>query len=123
MKQEEYKYTTQDALDICVNLEPIMASIGYHCGIGGSLVYRGWSNKDIDIIIYTHQSDADCDRSKIVNVLRSEGFKEPSDDFNASTMIPDVWSAEDNTGRRIDFFFMIRSPFEGQKPTPLVELP
>lgn len=48
------KYTIQDAVDAARLIEPELARRGLHVAIGGSLMYRGDSEKDIDLIVYSH---------------------------------------------------------------------
>lgn len=48
------KYTIQDAIDAARLIEPELARRGLHASVGGSLMYRGDSEKDIDLIIYRH---------------------------------------------------------------------
>ena len=48
------KYSIQDAIDAARALEPELARRGLHASIGGSLMYRGDSEKDIDLVIYRH---------------------------------------------------------------------
>lgn len=47
--------TLEEAIIICKELEVKLKEIGYHCGLTGSMLYKGQSTKDIDIIIYPHQ--------------------------------------------------------------------
>lgn len=46
---------TQDiAIGIARMLEPIANNNGFHIALGGGCLHRGFSKKDIDIIIYAH---------------------------------------------------------------------
>lgn len=47
--------TFEEAITLCRELEVRLKDIGYHCGLTGSMLYKGKSTKDIDIIIYPHQ--------------------------------------------------------------------
>lgn len=108
-------YNTSDAVNLCIRLEPIVSEHGYHLAIGGSLAYRGTSNKDIDILIYPHESGAECARSYLISLLKSHGFTElESESELPATAIPDVWKSVTTNGKRVDFFFMVRSSFTSQ---------
>ncbi len=50
-----HKFELEDGICICKLLEPVLCEQGLHCALAGSLVYKGWSNKDIDIFIYPHE--------------------------------------------------------------------
>lgn len=68
------KYTTQDALDIARQLEPLLVPHGIHVAIGGSLVYRGDSEKDIDIFLYPHNRNVDMNPTMIAALLENRGY-------------------------------------------------
>ena len=48
------EYTLEKAVKVCREIEEKLVPLGYHCALGGSCLYRGTSEKDIDIIIYPH---------------------------------------------------------------------
>lgn len=48
------KYTLDDGVAWAKKFEPILARLGWHVALGGSLIYRGWSANDIDLIVYPH---------------------------------------------------------------------
>ena len=50
-------WTREEAFWVIEKLEPIMAAMGAHCALAGSVAYRGTSAKDLDIIIYPHNHD------------------------------------------------------------------
>lgn len=52
-----WKYTERKVINIVKEMEPIMAEHGFHLAAGGSCIYRGGSNKDMDIIAYPHKGD------------------------------------------------------------------
>lgn len=95
-------------MDIAQDLEPILSLNGFHCAIGGSLVYRGSSTKDIDIFIYPHNRDIYMDLDLLVKILAVEGFLKRSGSLESSTIVPDVLVTADRLGRHVDFFFMSR---------------
>lgn len=115
-------YTTLDAVEIARKLEPEASKWGLHIAIGGSCVYRGWSEKDIDVFIYPHNRQVVIDRQQIAIWLSTLGydFREPD---KCSTKIADVYVTTcRTTGRRVDFFFLERHTllnFTEEKVTPL----
>ena len=112
------QYTLQDAAQICILIEPHLASIGLHAAIGGSLAYRGTSTKDIDIILYPHNRDVVVKRLSIVSLLISIGFTPVKELPPTSTRVPDVHATTSAKGERVDFFFMQRGEFMPTNPIP-----
>jgi hypothetical protein len=102
------KYTTSQAVQICTELEPILAEKGYHAAIGGSLAYRGTSNKDIDILLYPHNNSVETDRYILVDLLEKYGY---STSYGDGTKVPDVHRTENKQGWRVEFFFMRRGDY------------
>jgi hypothetical protein len=105
------KYTLAELCELGAKLEPFMREIGVHVALGGSCMYRGHSDKDMDVILYPHER-AINKRAAIVELERI-GFRGrfrigPAPDC---TECPDVWVAETSKGRRVDFFFMDRAAF------------
>lgn len=103
-------WTRETALEIIPALEAKLSEHGAHIALGGSVLYRGTSEKDLDIIIYPHKRDDEGGWATfaIKAVLMShfktglndcEGFSQVRDDKEVAWMkLPD--------GRRIDFFFL-----------------
>lgn len=105
---DKFKYTTSQAVAIAASLEPHMAAIGVHVAVGGSCIYNGGSNKDMDIFLYPHKQEP-LNREQIVVLLGSLGYRRP-EGMNPlhGTMVPDVYVAADAEGMRVDFFFLSR---------------
>ena len=102
-------YTLQDAVAIAKQLEaPVYARFGLHIAIGGSCVYRGTSEKDVDIFLYPHARDVQIDRVQIMAWLTEQGFppRETLDDDH--TQVPDVLVPRTAAGVKVDFFFLER---------------
>jgi hypothetical protein len=103
------KYRLEDGHNVCIKIELQLSKIGLHAAIGGSLAYRGDSNKDIDIILYPHNRKVLVDQYQVADLLAENGYKAVRFDAEPSTCVPDVLPTEDAKGRRVDFFFMQRS--------------
>lgn len=101
------KFHTSNAVEIAASLEPVLSQHGFHVGIGGSLAYRGDSEKDIDIIIYPHSRDVVMDLPFIISLLSSAGYWQRTDKKD-STVVPDVWVTTNVKRQNVDFFFMSR---------------
>lgn len=102
----EPMWTRETAIPFLAALEEFFAQNGYHCALGGSVMYRGDSDKDLDVIVYPHIRE-DC---LPVDILweRLVGHLAPSEARKA------VGSCRDGKDvrvmlvcdRRIDFFFL-----------------
>lgn len=94
----------QEGISIVQQLEPLIAPLGFHAGLTGSVLFKGVSAKDLDIIIYDHDRRDKKDRGALHNVLREAGFTSayptgPS--CNDKDVV--VYKLE---GRRVDLFFL-----------------
>ncbi len=74
-----------------------------HFALGGSVMYSGSSNKDLDLIVYPHNSQGTSDKSVIVKELEKLGFV-PKLDGSKYYNHPAVVTTKD--GRRVDFIFV-----------------
>lgn len=121
-------YTLDDAIRHARPLEAPMAALGFHVAIGGSLVYRGTSEKDIDIFIYEHSREIPIDRVMLSIELEKLGYmsvlKKENKEWNESgekggpphTCVPDVLPTTAANGDRVDFFFLSRPPSFYKEP-------
>lgn len=76
MSDTKHKFELEDGLRLCRVLEPILVENGLHCALAGSLVYKGWSDKDIDIFIYNHDpKDVKSTEPDIVLSILKIAFK------------------------------------------------
>lgn len=94
--------TLETAVDVCRTVEAAVAPIGMHCALTGGCLYRGGSEKDIDIIIYPHNPRERPADEAIVEALAAAGFTDRFvTDENYVNRI--VWICGFK-GMRIDFF-------------------
>jgi hypothetical protein len=101
----------QEGIEICREIEPLLVNIDYHCALGGSLLYRGTSTKDIDIFIYPHQIKRQMNALKItkhlVNNLKDSVITEDrvgygdKENYRDKRVIKILYK-----NRRIDLFFI-----------------
>lgn len=49
-------WNREQAFWVIERLEPLLANAGAHCALNGSVLYRGGSMKDLDIIVYPHNA-------------------------------------------------------------------
>jgi len=99
-------WTRETAFQFLEPLEKFLAGNGYHCALAGGVMYKGTSDKDLDVIVYPH----DRDNCILVDVLweRLRGFLSPLKSFNSKGSSRDSKDVRVFyvAGRRIDFFFL-----------------
>lgn len=95
-------------------LQEILQPIGFHCALAGGVLLKGYSDKDLDIIIYPHEkgkvsSDVawkkiqeilqpSIDKDKIFECDKDKNGDYPRDGKDVKTITKD--------GKRYDFFFL-----------------
>lgn len=106
------KYTRELGIEICEKLEAELVPLGLHVALSGSLLYRGESNNDIDIIIYPHDwghSTRELAES-LFNRFKELGYTwDPDNDSRSQHYPADVLCTTDPEGRPVDFFLLTRT--------------
>ncbi len=102
-----HTYNRQTAIDHCSALEAHLAPIGVHVALGGSILYRGHSEHDYDIMLYPHNNGEQVPRERVKVLLETLGYVRTSVSMKGSAGLPDVLVTE-NEGIRFDFFFLAR---------------
>jgi len=77
-------WTREQGLDFCRRVEERISPLQWHCAMGGSVMYNGYSENDLDIIMYRHDKDnvKDPDPPDIDSItgaiadLTQSGFRE-----------------------------------------------
>ncbi len=104
-------WTRQEAIWMLGSLEPELKKLNAHCGMAGSVLFRGESVKDLDVIIYPrHKNQKDhWIESEIKDFLISYFECEKITDCASISQIRDdkkvCWLIT-KSGKRIDFFFL-----------------
>lgn len=93
-----------EAVQLCRSIEQVAHLYGCHVALAGSVLYRGSSNKDLDIICYPHQAPKPIDIQGFQDALGAAGINGWSK-FTFYADEKNVWEAKYGA-RRIDFFFM-----------------
>jgi hypothetical protein len=99
------RWTLEEGIEFVRKLENDLRNVGFHCALTGSVLYKGVSYKDLDVMIYPHDT-TNCDWS-MVEVILKQGH---SIEINLIDRLkyPDqkkvFWS--ENNDKRIDFFFV-----------------
>jgi hypothetical protein len=84
-------------------IEKRVAPIGYHTALGGSVSYQGWSDKDVDIIIYDRTANPFkrdlLDKELIgLGLTKDKVYPHPTYDREV-----EIWFLN---GKRVDLLFL-----------------
>ncbi len=104
-------WTQQEAIWCLVSLEARLKEVGCHCGLTGSILYRGDSKKDLDVIIYPHwkKDNEPIDLQIVKDWLVKFFDAEEMNDCKSTSQKRDdkyVCWLTTKAGKRIDFFFL-----------------
>ncbi len=98
--------TIEKGIEIARIVETVVSAVGYHCGLGGSLLHKGQSEKDIDIFIYPHNG-YELRPDALRNALRLARFTCRGNNGNSEFQDSKVIESWDYVGGyRIDFIFL-----------------
>lgn len=107
------EWTLEEGLEVVKWFAPALAQVGFGIGLTGSVLTKGASSKDLDIIVHPLSTDkASIAEAKIALVLGGAECK-----YGRNT-VTDAWRKKGSTdnkhveiwtyqGRRIDVFFLL----------------
>lgn len=103
-------WNREEAFWVIERLEPEMAKLGAHCALTGSILYRGTSDKDLDIVLYPHIAHKDkFDWIPVKQALARFFSATETNDCGGTSQIRDnkmvSWLTTPK-GKRVDFFFL-----------------
>jgi hypothetical protein len=96
--------TLEDGIRICREIEDVLSPLGYHTALTGSLLYKGRSTKDVDIVVYPHQVS---EQLAPVIILDKLGVFVTSLQ-NEASCTDKLVAVTEYKGVRVDFFFLER---------------
>lgn len=108
-KSNNPPWTLEEAIPVLRAIEEAIIPLGYHCAIGGSVLHKGRSEKDLDVFVYPHDADKTLTPEEILGALDA-----PLNGLCAGRCNPDyrprdckeVYWSYNGDNRRIDFFFL-----------------
>lgn len=102
-------WNLNEGVEFIRNLELVLDKIGYHSGLTGSVLYKGFSEKDLDVMVYPHKTTNEKTVEEVLTVLEVASIKVVEQrDHTGFTNCADsktVYHCEWK-GKRIDFFFV-----------------
>lgn len=99
-------WTLETALPVCRQIEGVVTRLNGHVCLGGSVLHKGQSDKDLDIFIYPHSTKIKYDIKEIIARLVLLGFifhphiKSKDKEYEKDVQITDF------AGERVDLFFL-----------------
>lgn len=97
-----------DGIELARAIEQALVTnnLNCHCAMGGGVLHRGESKKDLDIYFYPHKSPLGYNLLHIYSVLIELGIKDihhvPLHHLGDSKIV----YAGDYNGKRVDLFFL-----------------
>ena len=106
------------AIELFRDLEPMLALVGWHAALGGSVMLKGRSAKDLDVVVYPHRRglrrpsrkqlawlhDA-CTKAGMHQIRTAARLKRmPQWRESGDQKHVEIWSARG--GRRVDLFVL-----------------
>lgn len=101
--------TPKIAVDWIQSKEPIAAKMNFHLGLTGSVLFKGSSTKDFDVIAYPHDPHLPHDKAallKALGVTMSEKAKVDFKMFEHKDYGRNVAVCQTADFLRVDIFFM-----------------
>jgi hypothetical protein len=104
-------WTLEEGIVITRLIEECLIPMGYHCCLGGSVLHKGQSEKDLDIFIYPHNVAALLEAEVILAAVESVipggmAFGACNPEYQERDA-KNVWWSYGQNNRRIDFFFLL----------------
>lgn len=99
-------WTLEEGVEIARKIEAAIHPKA-HCALGGGVLMKGFSKKDLDIYIYPHKERIKVDQIlEALKIIFPEAkWIEPESEYIPKTLV-----MMEQHGKRIDFFFFTESP-------------
>ena len=120
MKPFRSDWTLEDGLDMARQLRRVAAGYGWHVAIGGGVVHRGWSNKDLDLVMFPHDSTRETFNTRMIGDIGSILSKSGWELYRTVGEMHSYWETKGSKdrkwvevwktpdGKRVDLIWMLR---------------
>jgi hypothetical protein len=105
--------TLEEALPIVRDLEQKLIPLGAHCALGGSVLHRGVSTKDVDIFVYPHNCTTPRNPEELIGILSSifpNGHEATDGDYPHDRLRFVVIQQIPEGFRKLEFFVFLTVP-------------
>lgn len=101
-------WTLKEALDFVRELQPIIKHYNYCIAIGGSIINKGESSKDLDLIVHPLLTKFPFDKTFVDTLLVERGYVDRSNrTIDHKNDDKEVWAYfNPDLNKRIDIFFL-----------------
>jgi hypothetical protein len=104
MNETQPLWTLEQGIELARRLELIAIKHNVHVALGGGVLHRGQSNKDVDIFVYRRKTSYPF--PGVAVILRAFGtshWRPRPHEYGGDSK--EVWEAKLD-GKRVDFFFL-----------------
>lgn len=99
----------EQGITVARRIEEALIPLGYHCALGGSVLHKGSSDKDLDIFIYPHNAEVVLPEGDILTVIANHigglAYGRCNPEY-VERDAKEVWWSYAANNYRIDFFFL-----------------
>ena len=100
------KWDINRGIVIAQLIESIVVKLGYHVALTGSVLIKGESDKDLDVMIYPHKTTSCSPREEVMEKMSQSGFGEFIHAKHTTYGDDKVVFITDFAGQRVDVFFV-----------------
>lgn len=107
------KWTLDEALVLCRRIQEAVVTTGYHVALGGGVLLRGYSHKDVDVFLYPNDSSYEQDRAPTIAALQNAGLRRRLEAKDVQAIWRRAGSSDNKVvemwiydGKRVDLFWV-----------------
>lgn len=70
------RWDRTNAVEFLQHLEQVLAAHGWHCALAGSVLYRGNSTHDLDVVVFPHKKPKTAKKEKMRDCFAAMGLRQ-----------------------------------------------
>lgn len=118
-------WTLVEGRELATLLEGALTHSGWHVALGGGVLHKGDSKKDLDLVVYPHSTATPHTMLSVQLAMEALGFRRVSSADATRDIWRDLGSKDEKTvevfrdkhRRRVDMFYFAKGMFE-EEPDP-----
>jgi len=99
-------WTLEQGVAFCRKVEDLLVPAGFHCALGGGVLQKGESFKDLDVFVYPHKSDGTISEEEVAKALAPLIPKWMAIDHTYQEDSKKVFFCYFEGKQRVDFFLL-----------------
>lgn len=103
-------WTIEEGIKAARLFEPVAIKHGFHIALGGSVLHKGKSEKDLDLFFYVHNTSQPFNKDNLMAALEAVGISELQERPHTQYGDDKLVFSFNFFGKRIDLFFLITTP-------------